>query len=78
MAAIPVGGCQSEPLLGGGVFDTGKYLDVPDSATEAILLSAGIGEAHEAGFGFSEIYHWAACQMIVPLVGKDSPAFTIC
>ena len=76
-ATVPVGGSQSEPLLRGGGFDAGEYFDVPDGTTETILLSTGIGEADVAGFGLSEVHHRTACQMVVPFIGKDIPAFSI-
>ena len=75
--AIEVGCCQTEPLLWGRIFYGTINLDVPDGATETILLSASIGEADVLRLGISEIYHRRTSQTVLSLVGEGLPVLAV-
>ena len=55
----------------------GIHLDVPDGSAEPVLLSAGIGDAHVASLRLAEVHHRAACQVVLPLVGKEAPLLAV-
>ena len=74
---IEIGCCQTEPLLWGRIFYRTVNLDVPDGATETILLSASIGEADVLCLGISEIYHRRTSQTVLSLVGEGLPVLAI-
>ena len=74
---IEIGCCQTEPLLWGRIFCGTVNLDVPDGATETILLSASIGEADVLRLGISEIYHRRTSQTVLSLVGEGLPVLAI-
>ena len=74
---IEIGCCQTEPLLWGRIFCGTVNLDVPDGATETILLSASIGEADVLRLGISEIYHRRTSQTVLSLVGEGLPVLAV-
>ena len=76
-ASVPVCCCKAEPLLWICLLDAAVYLHVPDGSVEAVLLSAGCGDADVTCLYIAEIDHRAACKAVVALVSEHFPLLSV-